>query len=307
MTGVLTLSVEVELAWGNHDTGEFERLSEDGEAERHYLSRLLAATERHQVPFSFDVVGHLLLESCSGTHDGPHPDGWFRADPGTERDEDGLYYAPDAVEEIRSTSTGHEICTHTFSHALFDEMSRETTAWELRRVQELHRETLGRPATSIVPPRHHSPPYDLLKEYGIEVIRPAMRSETPTKFHRYKELLVGSLPLSELRMRDGVVETSCTTYPSLTAPAFPPGQGPAHRGFRYLPDAAIERLHVNKLAEATRRAVENDGHLHLWCHLFDVSNRRQLAAVGAYLEWLETYREEADLTVATMDELPDHV
>lgn len=307
MTGTLTISMEVELAWGNHDTGRLDRLSENGSTERAYLDRLLETCSGAGVPVSFDVVGHLFMPGCAGDHPGPHTNGWFDADPGTNYRTDPLYYAPDVVDAIRSRSTGHELCTHTFSHVLFDEVSRPVGDWELERAQELHREHTGSRAKSLVPPRHRTPPYDALTGAGVEVVRPAMDRPRGSRPARFKELLAGPLPLSELTVRDGVVETYCTTNPSLTAPAFPLGQGETHVAFRHLPTSLRRRLHLRKLKEATRRTVREDGHLHLWCHLFDLSNDLQWETVREYLTWLGSYRDTEDLTIATMDELPTHV
>lgn len=304
VTGILTISVEVELAWGNHDTGRLERLSSDGSTERAYLEALLETCAAADVPISFDVVGHLLMDACAGDHPGPHRRGWFQADPGTDYRTDPLFYAPDAVEAIQASDTGHEVCSHTFSHVLFDEVPRRVGEWELRRTQELHRERTGSATTSLVPPRHRTPPYDLLCDAGIEVVRPPMNRPRRSRPGRFRELLAGPEPLSTLAVRDGVVETYCTTNPSLVAPAFPLGQGGVHPAFRHLPVSLRRRLHLRKLKDSTRRAAREDAHLHLWCHLFDLSNELQWETVRAYLAWLGSYRADEDLQVATMEELP---
>jgi len=307
MSGVITISIEIELAWGIHDTGEFGRLSRDGSTEREYLSKLLSVTDESQVPISFNVVGHLFLNRCSGIHDGPHNDGWFSADPGTDKRTDGLFYAPGTISDITSTAVPHEVCTHTFSHVLFDNIPRDVCIWEIDRVQELHRKHNGQPITSLVPPRHQSPPYDVLTDYGIEVVRQPMKKQQTTGVQRFKELLTGPLPLSKLQKTDGVVETFCTTNPSLTAPALPAGQGETHPVFRPIPVSLCHHLHLKKLKRATKAAIENSSHLHLWCHLFDLSNPQQFSVVRAYLEWLGSFSETSEIVLATMDELPEYV
>lgn len=306
MTGLLTISMEVELGWGNHDTGDFSRLSRDGRRERAYLRELLSECVTTDVPITFDVVGHLFLAECGGEHDGPHEAGWFDGDPGTDAGTDPLFYAPDVVDAILSSPVDHELCTHTFSHVLFEEVSREVAAWELERVQALHREHAGGPTTSLVAPRHHSPPADVLRDAGIRVVRPPLERSAATKGHRFVQLLAGPEPLSALRVADGLVETTCTTNPSLTAPSLALGQGPPHAAFRPLPESLRRQLHLRKLKRATRRATRTDGHLHLWSHLFDLANDPQWRTVRAYLRWLAGYRERNDLTVATMAELPEH-
>jgi len=304
MTVTITLSVEVELGWGGHDTGAFGKLSSGGTTERQYLTALLRECERLSIPLSFDIVGHLFLAACSGTHDGPHPAGWFDADPGTDYRTDPLFYAPDVVAYIRAHEVSHELCTHSFSHALFSDAGRDVCAWELRRAQELHSTHAGGPADSLVPPRHQSPEYDLLHAHDVDCLRPAMPSEQASDLRRYKQLLAGPLPLSTLRSRDGVVETYCTTYPSLTAPSLPAGQRATHPAFRPLPERVRRRLHLRKLRQATLRAVRQAGHLHLWCHLADLSNESQWQTVREYLRWLARERERENISIVPMAELP---
>ena len=307
MTGTVTISMEVELAWGIQDLGDFTHLSPNGQVERTYLDKLLEVCRQRHLPISFDVVGHLFLEECLGYHDGPHADGWFDGDPGTNYCEDPLFYAPDMVEAIQLSQTNHEICSHTFSHALFDEISSETARWELRQVQNIHETHIGNPTVSLVPPRHQSPPYDVLRESGLEILRPAIHQQSKTKVHRFKELLAGPIPTAPTKIADGIVETYCTTTPSLTAPALPSGQGESHAAFRYVPVRLRKRLHLNALKRATQNAARNGGHLHLWCHLYDLSNELQWQTVKAYLHWLEGFREENDIRIATMKDLNTYV
>jgi hypothetical protein len=299
--------MEIELGWGVHDLGEYDRLSMDGRTERGALSDLLATLDQTRIPITFDTVGHLLLEGCSGDHDSPHENGWFRSDPGTDYHTDGLFYAPDMVAEIQSRSVDHELCTHTFSHVLLDRVSEETCRWELDQVEGVHRQTVGQPPRSLVPPRHLLPTYDLLVDYGIDVVRPAMEAQSTTRRGRFAELFAGPLPRSDLRRHDGLVETTCTTYPSLTAPALPSGQGVSHPAFRYIPLSIRKHTHLRKLKQATRAVTADGGHLHLWCHLFDLCNPHQSAVVDTYLDWLAAFRAKNDLTVAPMKDLPAYV
>jgi peptidoglycan/xylan/chitin deacetylase (PgdA/CDA1 family) len=307
VTGTVTISMELELGWGVQDFGDFTHLSTNGQVERIYLDKLLDVCEHRHLPISFDVVGHLFLEECIGFHDSPHPDGWFDGDPGTNYREDPLFYAPEMIDAIRLSETEHEICSHTFSHALFDEVSRETARWELRHTQNIHEANLGKPTVSLVPPRHHSPPYEILRESGIEILRPAIHQRSRTKIHRFKQLLAGPIPTRATNISDGIVETYCTTYPSLTASALPSGQRRAHAAFRYLPVTLRKRLHLHALKRATRNAARYDEHLHLWCHLYDLSNELQWQTVNAYFRWLDEFREEHDIRIATMNELNSSV
>ena len=303
MTGVLTMSVEVELGWGVHDLDERGHLSEDGSVEREYLRRLLAVTERCGTPISFDIVGHLLLDRCRGTHDGPYDPDWYDADPGTGVEEDPLFYAPEMADRILGSSADHELCTHTFSHLLCRRAPEALVDAELERVQELH-EAVDAPVTSFVPPRHSRPENHVLRRNGIRTARYAKTEESASRLHRFWELTAGPHPEWEPAVVDGVLETYCTTYPSLTARSLPVGQRDrSHPVFRPFPLELRKRVQLYYLVRSTRRAIENGTPLHLWCHLFDLSNPHQFAVLESYLEYLSTVPEE-DLRIRTMDELP---
>ncbi|WP_284012013.1 hypothetical protein [Halobaculum litoreum] len=293
--------MEIELGWGVHDLGHDDHLSPDGSTERRYLGKLLEKADECGVPISFNIVGHLLLDECDGTHPGAHEAGWFDADPGTDAETDPLFYAPDAARAVLDADVDHELCTHTFSHVLCGQVSRAVVEDELAAVRSLH-DDLGAPVRSIVPPRHSRPPNDLLADHGIAVARYAVPTSGDGRLRRLRELTVGPHPLWEPALVDGVLETYCTTYPSLTAASLPSGQSPAPRVFRPVPRAVRKRLHGRYLRRSTERAIETGVPLHLWCHLYDLSNEHQWDVVSDYLEYLGSMPDDA-LAVRTMESL----
>jgi hypothetical protein len=223
-----------------------------------------------------------------------------RRSPETGVGDDPAFYAPDVVEAIAARPTDHEIYTHTFSHVFCGEIDPSVVERELDRCRALHEERLGEAPVSLVPPRHSRPPAGVLRERGIEIVRHSVDTRGSTPVHRYGELLGGQPPLHEPRLVDGVVETYCTNYPSLAAPALPAGRRDTHWSFRWQPVRLRQRLHVRRLAAATRAAVERDATLHLWSHLYDVSNEHQWPAVREFLARAARIRDERDLSVRTM-------
>jgi len=306
MTGAVTISVEVELGWGVHDLdGSNGHLSDDGRAERRALRKLLNVCDEASVPFTFDVVGHLMLTSCSGHHDGPYPEAWFAPDPGTDVAVDPLFYAPDAVEAILRRPTDHELCSHSFSHTPLETVDEAAASADLERAQRVHEDVLGERSRSLVPPRHRPPSAAVLREHGIDVLRETINDRADSAPRRAHQLLAGPPPMRDPEWKDGVLRTYCSTHPNLVAPTLPSGQRPASRPFRYLPNRLCQRLHRRYLERATGHAIENDEHLHLWCHLYDFSNELQLAPLSAYLRTLGEWRDEGLVDVYTMGELPE--
>lgn len=297
--------MEVELGWGVHDIETRNHLSADGATERSYLRRLLRKTERCDVPISFDVVGHLLLDACEGAHEGPYPDGWFDADPGTDVGTDPLFYAPDMAEQIAGAGVDHELCTHSFSHVLCGDVPDELLDVEFRRARELH-ERFGSEVSSFVPPRHQAPRTTVLRRNGITAVRYAKTQPSPTRAHRLAELTVGPHPDWSPKVVDGVVETYCTSYPSLTARTLHAGRRAPHSLFRPIPVAVRKAIHRHYLVRSTERAIASGSSLHLWCHLYDLCNEDQWDVLGDYFEYLADLPDDR-LTIRTMADLPAEV
>ncbi|AGN01461.1 Polysaccharide deacetylase [Salinarchaeum sp. Harcht-Bsk1] len=307
MAGVVTLSIEIELGWGVHDIDEFAHLSDRGRSERRYLTRLLDLTETLDLPISFDVVGHLCRVTCDGVHDGPHEPGWFESDPGTDVATNPLFYAPDAIDDVAASAVDHELCTHTYSHVPCHSVARETLAWELEQAQSQLQEFAGSRTVSIVPPRHYRPPADALREAGIETMRICRDTSDRSRPARAKELVLGPHPVFEPRVVDGVVETYCTSYPSLTSAALPAGQRRAARPFSAMPVRTRQYLQRRYLRRAVDDAAANDHYTHLWCHLYDLSNPYQWEPIAAFLRHLASLREQGEIEVLTMAALNEHV
>jgi hypothetical protein len=307
MVGYVTLSIEVELAWGVHDIETNSHLSEDGSVERTYARRLLDHCDTLGLPITFDVVGHLCHASCDGNHDGTHESGWFDADPGTDVGRDSLFYAPDLIGDIAGRPTEHELCTHTYSHVPCRTATPETVAWELERGQSQVRRVTGSAGRSFVPPRHSRPPRDVLRETDIQILRVSKDTSDRGRVARLVELLYGPHPTFEPALVDGLVETYCTSYPSLTSSSLPSGQRKQPALFRPIPTSVGQRLQRQYLARSFETAAETDGYCHLWCHLYDLANEFQWPVVRSALTNLATRRDRGELRVLTMEGLNDHV
>jgi peptidoglycan/xylan/chitin deacetylase (PgdA/CDA1 family) len=304
MTGTVTQSVELELGWGMHDKAEYDHLSQSRAAENRALHRLLDSADQYGIPITFDIVGHLLEDSCSGEHAGPYPDDWWTEDPGTDIETDPLFYAPDLVQEIKDRSVEHELTTHTYSHLLADEASSEELARELSKVDDIHAR-FGLPSpTTIVMPRHQQPDYSVLTEFGIDVIRQPMSDYSPDFSNSLSKLwwlLTRDHPTSDLRMNDGIVETTVTPHPSLTSVTLPTGQSGCHPVFSAIPMRVRQSLHRRYLRKAINRA--QNSHIHLWSHMFNMANNSQWTTIKSALSYLAKKKRSQDIVVKTIDGL----
>jgi peptidoglycan/xylan/chitin deacetylase (PgdA/CDA1 family) len=305
-TATVVISLELELEWGFHDLPTPSHVSSGATAEREALASLLDTCERHDVALTFDVVGHLFHEDCTGEHDSPHPPDWFAADPGSDLRTDPGYYAPDMIRAIAETNVSHEICSHTYSHALCDEIDAETLAWELDRVYELF-DAFELPAPrSFVPPRQRPPNRTVLKRYGFDVLRvvsPEFERPQYGPVRKFLWLLFRGTPMGESRVADGIVETYCSPYPSLSAPYLRNGRDRPHPVFRALPKRLRRELHRRQLRRALETAIGEGSTLHLWTHLQNLANEEQLPQVLAFIEELARREAAGDIEILTMGDL----
>lgn len=323
MVGTVTISLEVELAWGlAHvpDAEPLDRHSPRGEREREALERLVALCDDLNLPISFDIIGHLLLDACDGDHGGPHPLGWFDADPGTDRERDPLYYGPDLADRILTADVDHELCTHTFSHARCDRVDGTVIDWELSRVAELHEDRGLGPIESFVPPVHAPPPADVLRDHGIRTVRrpteyrpPVEKPDPPERaLDRAVWRLHRSHPVETVLRRptvvdpnvvDGLVETYTPWHASLTAPYLQNGTMPPHPVYGALPRSLRQRWHRRYLLEGLHEVAANGGAIHYWSHLFNLCSDEQWPPVESFLRTLAEYRDREAIRIERMVDL----
>jgi peptidoglycan/xylan/chitin deacetylase (PgdA/CDA1 family) len=312
MLPAVSISIEIELAWGFHDATNYAdrmaRLFSDGrKIETQMLERLLGQCDKLGIPITFNMVGHLLLDECDGIHTGPYEQGWFDADPGTDLSTDPLYYAPDLAEMIDTATVDHEIATHTFSHVLFDSIEYDVADHELTLVEEAHAEAEIPSPTSLIPPRHNSPPVNVLLNQGIDAVRypaePIDRRQYPIQsINVCKRIPVGR----QFEMDGEMLWSFCDPWPSLTSAMLPTGQRPVSFPMSAIPIALRQRLHEWKLQQAVANTIANRSLLHLHSHLFNMSNEYQMAPLQRFLQTLSEYDED-ELNILTMAELSQEV
>jgi len=306
VTGVVTISVELELAWGRIDKA-VTGVSPRRKVETERLHSLLDLLDQLEIPITFDIVGHLLHTNCNGDHDPPKSHAsWFQHDPGNNYRASPGYYAPDLVSSIINSEEPHDIGTHTYSHVLADEVTEEVIEWELNQSKRVFREFDLDPPISYVPPRHRMPSYEVLADHGIEIIREPFKSyKLPqNKVQKYFSLLNYRHPIQELPIKkeSGILKTYCTPHMSLTAAHLPHAIS-AHSSFSLIPVRVRQWLHQKNLRRAIDAAIKSEGHIHLWTHLQDLGPGCQFSIVTDFLYYLSSLDKKGCVQIKTMAQL----
>jgi hypothetical protein len=176
---IFIISLDVELMWGfaacpSHTN--IGLLKRDDAKGRGCIDFLLNIFEKHNIPATWAIVGHLFLDHCKKEDGIPHKDmprfkpDWYSDDPCTDLQKDPLYYGRDIVEEILLNRIDHEVGYHSFSHVDFSECSREVAEAEIKMSDKLAKE-FGITLKSFVFPENKIGHVDLLKENGFKIYR----------------------------------------------------------------------------------------------------------------------------------------
>ena len=176
---IFIISLDTELIWGYvayPSLKEVSLMKADKENVRGCIDTLLNLFEKHNIPATWAVVGHLFLDHCEKENGIPHRNmprfraDWYSSDPCTDIQRDPLYYGKDIVEKILSNRIEHEIGYHSFSHVIFSECSREVAKAEIKVGGKLAKE-FGITLKSFVFPNNNIGHVDVLKEYGFKIYR----------------------------------------------------------------------------------------------------------------------------------------
>lgn len=308
MTPTLAITFDTELIWGSVDRltpQEFDRRYPDVRGAIAGIAKLM---QTYEMSATWAVVGHLFLAQCSLDANGnahptivrPSPGSraarWFRADPGTSRKRDPLFYGDDVLELLIGGRTPQEIGCHSFVHAPFDDpaMTAEAVKSDLaecKRVAALQ----GIELTSFVFPRNGEAHHASIRAEGFTAYRgadPTWYAPISGPTRRIAHLVDQTLAI-----------TPPVSVPSETLPGLwniPGSMLLLHRsGIRR---AVPSHARVAKARAGMRRAVREGAVFHLWTHPFNVATDAafMLGALERILRDAARLRDRGELVVESM-------
>jgi peptidoglycan/xylan/chitin deacetylase (PgdA/CDA1 family) len=152
--GKLTISIDLELAWGVWDNLTNEHLQMAEGVERSICAALVEVFDRYEVPATWAIVAALLHEPSSSSL------------PGSK----ACWYAPDIVELLAHCKSPHEIGSHGGRHVYFNTLSVPQAQEDLEFAKEIHRVN-GLSYKSFVFPRNAVGHLDVLCQAGLQTFR----------------------------------------------------------------------------------------------------------------------------------------
>ena len=308
LPGAFTISIDLELAWGQPDIPYRDEELEAVGREREIVRRLCMLFERYSIRATWAVVGHLLMrepavrDAKGRAHPAlPRPmvrnevrDWFFQLPAGM----DANWYAMDLIEAVRAAAPQQEIGSHSFSHLLYDEQTtlHDAVANDLAKARELHRRE-GLPFDSFVFPRNQVGYRQQLADAGLKAYRghtPRWQDDfRPAALRRMFNLLtfvLGIPPGTVVPTRDRA--TGLVNVPDSMLLM-------SRNGLRRL----IRRGNLVRMAGAGLDCAAKSGRtFHLWFHPSNFSHHteEQLGVLEDILRHAVLLRDKGQLELLTM-------
>jgi len=297
--GSVVISVDAELGWGFHDLADppTQRL----ETAREGWRQLLDLFDTYNIPATWAVVGHLLLDSCDRRHPGhPTPPGWFEAERNGWKAHPEYRYGEDLMTRLVDADVEHDIGCHTFSHVVFDKewLTRDIVRAELDAACDAATEW-GIDYDSFIFPRNAVGYRDILADYGFTTYR----GEGP-QLSRIREPIAKCASVLAPDLVD-LTEPSVDEYglvdvpPSLFLFEF---EGPV----RTMLDSIWVDPVVRRATTGIDQALTSDGIFHMWLHPNNIRSKRDIRRLSAIFEHIERRRAD-DLSVETMADVGEAI
>lgn len=285
MKGTLTISIDLELAWGVWDSLTPEQLRMAETAERPISAALIELFDRHSIQATWAMVAALLDEKSAALR------------PGSKT----CWFAPDIVEHLTSAKTRHEIGTHSGRHVYFDRIDASEAEDDLGFARDIHRAN-GLAFTSMVFPRNEVGHLPQLASVGLRTFRgpdagpaTAMR-RISRSLGQAANLAEKALPLPppvvEAKRSDGMIDVPGSMLLM------------GRNGVRRFVLPLVTRAKLKSGLERARRA---GGIFHLWFHPSNFYYRReeQFATLDWFLGHAANEAGNGRIEVRTMGSYAD--
>lgn len=305
------VSLDTEIAWGwlsfEHQRKYYYPLFKETKS---VIFDLLDLMDQYNVPATWAIVGRLLEHpNIDNERVDSAPLPIFRpgikesdvySDPEIHPDiENSLVAFPDLVDIIKNRKTTHEIATHTYNHAYYNDISDlppDVLITDLQSAIRICKEKGAGNVSTIVFPKNQVWSSDLLKRCNISVAR----APNTAKYRYFTKSL--SRTFNKLDACLPTTGMPVTPYKDKNNVIFIPGSQifrVSHLGTRrHIPISFVTK----KCLLGINKAIEQQSVYHIWFHPFNFAHKRNehMRALETVFQYLKD--REKEISTVTMSE-----
>lgn len=270
--GVLTISLDTELAWGCFDLDGVEIPEAVYRRTTEVVTRLCNLFEKYQISATWAIVTHLLKDCRSEPYHQSRVEPefdwinrWFDALPCVDCAAD-IWHSPELIETIRNCAVNQEIGLHGDTHMILGAAgcSQAAANAEIEAAIRTAREA-GMNPTSFVYPRNSIGHRSILQKHGLTAYR-------GRNAHWYERRDIPEFCRKGLRfLEEALVRTPPVVVPrEFTGLVEIPGSQifrPNHGGWQWTPEAS----QLRRAAKGMEQAASTGKIFHLWFHPFNLA------------------------------------
>lgn len=294
--GQFVISLDTEMSWGSFDTAGVEHHEQAYRNTREVIDGLCSLFDTYEVPATWALVMH-LFDDCDGNHvlSSPHFDSDSSIPCTTDTDRE-LWYAPEILDRIRSTTVEHEIGLHGYTHLILgaDGCTRSAAQSEVEKALSVANHHGINPETYVFP-RNGIGHIDILRDNGLQFFRGVdarwyeRRLSGPLKkpLRFVDEALKWTPPVVSPRERNGLIELPGSQI-------LRPSRGP----WQYTP----ANSQLSRAKRGLDRAAQTGKVFHLWFHPFNlgISPTYHLSLVEKIVSYAAKLRDRGEIEICTI-------
>ena len=292
----LIISLDTELLWGYVDfplDKMVTLIKEDKTKGRENIKFLLDIFERYNIPCTWAMVGHLLLdqiehenELSTQTRSNYLKDRFHNSSYYSSIKEDPLYCGKDILDMILNSRIEHEIGYHSFSHVDFSKCSNIVAEKEIQHgVSIAEKYSINLKSFSF--PNNKIGHIDTLKKYGFSVFRGQTILKAQLDQNYFVRLFNSSI--------DKII-----SYP--TEPIWLDGIWEIP-GSMFFGDTTFKYSVLTKAKLGVNRAISSESIFHVYLHPHDLLLYNSLKSdLEKFLGFVAKKRDDGKIEILTMGE-----
>jgi len=312
-TGIFTLSIDFEFAWGLIDQCLTDEKKDLTAKELTISETLLSLFDAYNIPVTWAIVGHLLDDNWNYGDFFAHKEynrpiyknektDWFINAPKKSEKNNLIWFDKEKfIQKIVNSTVNHEIASHSYAHLNYsDEITKKNVEVDVDNAKRIHQKYKLEFETFVFPYNLEGY-HNVLKNAGIEIFRGKSRryySSLPDKVQRIFNILDYFLPIDRTVLPE-IHNSGLINIPDSMLLL-------GRNGLRkFLPRTLL----LNKGIKGINMAAKKRRIFHLWFHPsnFSYETDKQFEIIDLMLRKVVALRENNQIEVLPLKKIKEKI